>query len=1315
MKTLFSRLTSNRSPLLPLCAALLLTGAVFAWIIGHFFGSSNVYASAVNEHSAAPAVIITFILSFVMAAMTVTAGIFHKSQKVLLMKTAEMERAEECLRESEARYRIVIESASDAIITIDHDHTILFVNSAAQKIFGYAVDEMMGNKLFMLMPKRMRAAHAAGMKRYDQTNERSIFWQGTEFPGLHKDGSEILLEVSFGENNSGGKHLITAVIRDITERRQTEEKLRESREWLQAIFDVSRDGIVIEDGEKVVYINKSYTRLLGYDYPEELIGRQISELLSAEDAQRMAEYGRRRLRGESAPSVYEYKCKLKDGKLLSAEGAVTTAVIGGKKYIMTASRDIAERKQAEKILQKNLSLLTSTFEATADGILVVDRDNRVVTFNQRFVDIVGMPEECISSRDNGEFINFVLDQLVDPKKFVEKTQELTSHPELKSYDDIEFKDGRIYERYSHPHVLDGEIIGRVVSFRDVSERKRAETAVRQSEEKYRTILETIEEGYYEVNLQGNFTFFNRALVESLRFDEKEIRGLNFRRYVDGKTARRLAGVYREVFRTGQPANNLEYEIIREDGTRMCAESSVTLVCDENKQPVGFRGVVRDVTARKQSEVKLRRSESMLAAAQRITHLGSWELEINSFVDASKNRVQWSDEVYRIFGYEPQQFEVFGDIFYSFSHPDDRTRITRALFRAIKKRTALKIEARITLPNGEERLVQAEAEVIYDQKTAQPSKFVGTVQDITDRQRANAALRESENNFRTLLESMHEGLVRVSNNEVIEFVNDRFCEMTGFTREELLGKTTFEMLFDEEGGKTLVEANRQRQAGISGEYELSLRKKSGETFWALVGGAPIINAEGIVTGTIGVFTDITTRKRAEEQLLYDAFHDGLTGLANRALFMDHLRMTIERGKSRHSNSYAVLFLDFDRFKVINDSLGHAEGDRLLNLIARRLESATRTGDLVARLGGDEFVILLSEMPAENDAVLIAERIQNYLKDAFDLNGSEVIISASIGIALSNAGHKRAEDMVRDADIAMYRAKAKGKAQYQIFDQAMHENAANQLRLETEMRQALERREFQLYYQPIIKLETETLIGFEALVRWRHPTRGIIPPLEFIGAAEENRLILPLGNWILRESCRQMRYWQDVYPAALQLTVSVNLSCKQFLQPDLAEQIAATLAATELDPRCLKLEITESYIMENSEMAVTIMNRLRALGVEISLDDFGTGYSSLSYLHRLPVDYLKIDRSFVSRMTDSRENSEIVSTVIKLAQNLKMKVIAEGIETADQLAHLKQLHCEYGQGYFFSKPLEANAAEMFIEEKANDFSLTINQDCGLELNM
>lgn len=575
-------------------------------------------------------------------------------------------------------------------------------------------------------------------------------------------------------------------------------------------------------------------------------------------------------------------------------------------------------------------------------------------------------------------------------------------------------------------------------------------------------------------------------------------------------------------------------------------------------------------------------------------------------------------------------------------------------------------------------------------------------DITERKRGDAALRESEYKMRTLLDSMSEGLIQVDKYKIIEFVNDRFCEMTEYDRKELLGSNMSDLLiFDDEEKDSFNRVNDNNLKGDTRQYELKLKKKSGESLYVIVGDAPVFNAEREIIGTMGVFTDITERKQIEEQMVHDAFHDALTGLANRKLFMEHLRMSLHKIKRESSKVFAVLFLDFDRFKVINDSLGHTEGDKLLIAIAGRLEFILRPGDLVARLGGDEFTILLSEINSPDDALFVAERIQQEMKHPFDLGGSEIVTSASIGIAYGSNEYAHAEEILRDADIAMYRAKAKGKACYQIFDQSMHEEVRNKLHIEREMRQALEQEEFQLYYQPIVDLDTGDLSGFESLIRWQHPIRGMVPPGDFIPIAEENNMILPLGKWILYESCRQMRAWQKESISAWNLMVSVNLSGKQFVQPDLVEQVADVLAETGLPPRCLKLEITESYLMENSELAVKTVTKLRELGLQLSLDDFGTGYSSLSYLHSLPVSYLKIDRSFVSRMMSSKKNSEMVQTIIRLAQNLRMKVIAEGIENNEQMAHLQILNCQYGQGYFFSKPLPSNDAQLLIGKKANNF--------------
>ncbi|OCR01506.1 diguanylate phosphodiesterase [Oscillatoriales cyanobacterium USR001] len=441
-------------------------------------------------------------------------------------------------------------------------------------------------------------------------------------------------------------------------------------------------------------------------------------------------------------------------------------------------------------------------------------------------------------------------------------------------------------------------------------------------------------------------------------------------------------------------------------------------------------------------------------------------------------------------------------------------------------------------------------------------------------------------------------------------------------------------------------------------------------------------------------EINERKLLEAQLLKMALHDSLTNLPNRVLFMERLIQALNCSKQHQDYQFAVIFLDCDRFKIINDSLGHPVGDELLIALARRLETHLDSQATLARLGGDEFAILLVNIETITTATKLANTILQALAIPFQLKRYEVFINASIGIALGNCDYEQPEHLLRDADTAMYRAKTLGKGQYQIFDPAMHHATLQALQLENDLRRAVKQQEFIVYYQPIIDLKTGMIFGFEALLRWHHPQKGLVSPSVFISVAEETGLINYIGNWVLGEACRQLQLWHQEKVTDYPLTMSVNLSVKQFAQLDLIEQIDRVLAQTQVNPRFLKLEITESVIMENDKAAGIVFQKLRERNIQLSIDDFGTGYSSLSYLHSFPVDNLKIDRSFVQRLDGNPENLGLIPTIISITKALGMKAIAEGIETPEQLAQLRILDCHFGQGFLFSKPLPAKQATNLI---------------------
>jgi diguanylate cyclase (GGDEF)-like protein/PAS domain S-box-containing protein len=583
----------------------------------------------------------------------------------------------------------------------------------------------------------------------------------------------------------------------------------------------------------------------------------------------------------------------------------------------------------------------------------------------------------------------------------------------------------------------------------------------------------------------------------------------------------------------------------------------------------------------------------------------------------------------------------------------------------------------------------------------PMRLVAKTARLVERARLEAVLRESEERYALAARGANDGLWDwdLRNDEV--YYSARWKEMLGLSADEAGAST--EVWLARVHPEDVDHLREEIRAHIEGagkhlEVELRVLHADGDYLWMLCRGAVVRDGEGRATRMAGSMTDVTRRKCIEEQLLHDAFHDALTGLPNRALFMDRLGQAVERAKRHGECQFAVLFLDLDRFKTINDSLGHDAGDRLLVEVSRRLEGSLRAGDTVARLGGDEFTVLLESISDPSDAVRMAERIQVRLAAACQLGGPELFVSASMGVALSAFGFDSPEEILRAANTAMHRAKKQGRGCQQVFDSAMHSHTAKRLRLETDMRSADARDEYEAHYQPIMSLATGRIAGFEALVRWRHPERGLVLPGEFIPLSEETGAVTRIDRWVLREACRHARIWHERHGGDSRPTVSVNLSARSFLQPDLADYVEGILGETSLGAGDLNLEITESVLLEEADSVKSVLFKLRDLGVGLHLDDFGTGYSSLSYLRRFPISALKVDRSFVAGMGPGGEGSEITRAIIALAHSLQMEAVAEGVEAPCQLELLRGLGCEYGQGFYFSRPVDASKAGEMVRSAA-----------------
>ncbi|WP_428562947.1 MAG: sensor domain-containing protein [Solidesulfovibrio sp. DCME] len=694
---------------------------------------------------------------------------------------------------------------------------------------------------------------------------------------------------------------------------------------------------------------------------------------------------------------------------------------------------------------------------------------------------------------------------------------------------------------------------------------------------------------------------------------------------------------------------------------------------------------RDISGR-------RRAEEQLRAAER-KYRSIFENAVEGiFQTTPQGRyLEVNGTLARIYGFDAvaEMTEHFRDIKNQlYVDPNRRDDFVRELAAHDQVRD---FESEIRKKDGTTIWISENARVVRDTE-GNPLYYEGTVVDITDRKLAEEALASQRAYFAQLFANSPQAISLIDTHRNIVDVNAAFEELFGYRAADIKGYGMRAFIVPE---NLLTECENVRGSILSGNSvvrETARRHRDGRLIPVSMIGFPIV-IKGAVQGIVYIYQDISERKAFEEQITHQAFHDALTGLPNRSLFADRLERALTRAARRGDYQYAVLMIDLNKFKGINDTLGHQAGDLLLVEVAKRIAGCVRGMDTVARLGGDEFAVILEELKSKKEVMAVVDRIGACLGQPCRLCGTAVTPGASIGIVLRTRDYASAEDILRDADIAMYRAKEQGRPAV-IFDRKMHQEILEAISLEADLRHAIEAGELLLHYQPIVDVGHGGIEGFEALVRWDHPSRGLVPPGQFIPLAEETGLILPLGRFVIAEACRQLRDWQRDMPEARGLSVSVNVSCRQFVKDGLVDHVAQVLADTGLAPESLKLEITESVLMHDAQHTAQELTRLKALGVKIAIDDFGTGYSSLSYLRQLPIDHLKIDRSFISGEGCDGESQEIVKSIISLARSLGLTVIAEGVERADQLSRLRQAACDKAQGFMFSRPLDKEAAARFL---------------------
>ena len=950
----------------------------------------------------------------------------------------------------------------------------------------------------------------------------------------------------------------------------------------------------------------------------------------------------------------------------------------------------ARRERAEEVLRQSEADIRLLLTSVAEGIYGVDMQGCCTFINQPALQLLGYQQETeLLGKQMHDLIHHTrADGTHYPAAECRLYHCLRSHEEIHVDDELFWrKDGSSFpvDYWSRPIRREGEVTGAVITFIDITGRKQAEDRLRKSNDLLQSVVENAPARIFWKDRDSRYMGCNTRFAKDAGHSSPD--------ELTGKTDfdmgwKDQAELYRADDKAVMESGNakLEYEEPQTtpDGNTIWLRTSKVPLRGESNQVIGILGVYEDITERKFVQLELQRNQDLLNEAQRLGQLGSWELNLVS------GELHWTDEVYRIFELDPAQFSPSYENFLNVIHPDDRDKLNQAYTQSLEDRQPYDFEHRLQFADGRVKWVREHCSSEFD-ASGKPLRSVGAVQDVTGQHLAAEQLRIAAATFET-----QEAILIADPQANILRVNHAFEDLSGYRAEEMIGQNPriLQSGLHDAAFYQAMWSDLLSMGKWSGE--IWDKRKNGEIYpkWMTI--TAVYDDHHQLTNYVAVSSDISQRKQSEQEIHQLAFFDPLTKLPNRRLLLDRLQQAM--AVSLRSGRYgALLFLDMDHFKTINDTQGHAVGDLLLLEVARRLQACVREGDTVARLGGDEFVVVLEELSEQRDDAaaqteLVAEKIRNELNQPYMLGDYECHTTSSIGISLFHDHLDSVEELLKHADVAMYQVKATGRNAIRFFDPQMQKTLELRIALETDLRRALAGQQFRLYYQVQVDGRGKAT-GAEALLRWEHPQRGLVSPAQFIPLAEETGLIVPIGLWVLQIACTQLKAWQQD-ALTRDLTLAVNVSAKQFRQADFVTQVQRTLLESGARPTQLKLELTESTVLENVEDTIARMRELKLLGISFSMDDFGPGYSSLQYLKRLPLDQIKIDQSFVRDITSDPNDAAIVQAIIAMTEALGLNVIAEGVETEAQRDFLEIHGCHAFQGYLYSKPVPLEQFEVLL---------------------